>query len=155
MNLHSQAKLISFFLSPSIHFNNEFFVSCLCLDLEEENIVTDIKPEPSVWRSEEDIALDRTLVFHYDHDRHVVIKEEIPQLPGNQPLPSTAPRRKKPRYGYGAYEDPFPESEEEPEEPLARGSSRKRKNPPPQHELPFNHPAIRKEKGRSINTHDN
>ena len=139
-------------------------VSCLCLELEEEIIVA-IKPEPSVWRSEQDIALDRTLVFHYDHDRHVVIKEEIPQLPGNQPLPSTAPRRKKPRYGYGAYEDPFPESEEEEEEeeqeheqeqeePLAR-SSRKRKNPPPQHELPFNHPAIRKEKGRSINPHDN
>ena len=55
---------------------NYLLIPCLCLEVEEE-IIAAIKPEPSVWRSEEDIALDRTLVFHYDHYRHVVIKEEI------------------------------------------------------------------------------
>jgi len=35
---------------------------------------------PSGMRNEEDIALDRTLVFHYDPVHNIVIKEEMPPL---------------------------------------------------------------------------
>jgi len=94
-------------------------------------------------------------MFHYDPVHRVVIKEDIPQLSveeeeemRRQQLAARESRRKRPRYGYGTYEDPFPESDEEQEEVLQASSTRK--NPAPTPELPFNHPAIQKEKNRVL-----
>ena len=65
-------------------------------------------------RSEEDIALDRTLVFHYDPVHRVVIKQEMPPLTAEeeeemvqQQLAASESRRKRPQNGN--YELPFPE----------------------------------------------
>ena len=106
-------------------------------------------------RSEEDIALDRTLVFHYDPVHNVVIKQEMPPLTAEEEgvLRQRLLQPKRKRARYGNYELPFPESEEqEQEQELAEASNsnRARKSPAPEEQLPFNHPAIQKEKGRAL-----
>ena len=139
-------------------------------------------PSTSRGRSEADIALDRAMVFRYDAALDLVFKEEFTEQAdqegeenAQQPRQQqeavvNEPRRKRPRYGN--YELPFPESEEErereqeqeqerePEEPedeeLQTSRRRRRPSPPAAPEqLPFNHPAIKREKGRSINPNDN
>ena len=69
-------------------------------------------------RSEEDIALDRTLVFHYDPVHNVVIKQEMPPLTAEEEgvLRQRLLQPKRKRARYGNYELPFPESEEEQEQ---------------------------------------
>ena len=111
------------------------------------------------------------MVFRYDAALDLVFKEEFSdqegeenaQQPPRQQQPQAEvnePRRKRPRYGN--YELPFPESEEEreqeqerePEEPeeVELQTSRRRRRPSPPaaapEQLPFNHPAIKKEKER-------
>ena len=118
------------------------------------------------------------MVFRYDAALDLVFKEEFTEQPADQegeenalqqPQPQqeavvNEPRRKRPRYGN--YELLFPESEEgeeqerEPEEPeeVELQTSRRRRRPSPPaapEQLPFNHPAIKKEKGRSTNHGDN
>ena len=114
------------------------------------------------------------MVFRYDAALDLVFKEEFTEQPADQegeentqqPQQQGAvvnePRRKRPRYGN--YELLFPESEEqerEPEEPedeeLQTSRRRRRPSTPAAvpEQLPFNHSAIKKEKGRSTNQGDN
>ena len=116
------------------------------------------------------------MVFRYDAALDLVFKEfteqpedqegeENAQQPQQQQeAVVNEPRRKRPRYGN--YELPFPESEEqeeaeeeepeEEEEELQTSRRRRRPSPPAAPEqLPFNHPAIMKEKGRSTHQGDN
>ena len=151
------------------------------LELEEDvadETLDHYEPLPSTsrGRSEADIALDRAMVFRYDAALDLVFKEEFTEKPADQegeenvqpqpqqPAVVNEPRRKRPRYGN--YELLFPESEEqerepeEPEEPeeveLQTSCRRMRPSPAAAPErLPFNHPAIKKEKGRSTNQGDN
>ena len=115
------------------------------------------------------------MVFRYDAALDLVFKEEFTEQAdqegeenAQQPQPQqeavvNEPRRKRPRYGN--YELLFPESEEseeqeqereEPEVELQISRRRSRPSPPAASEqLPFNHPAIKKEKGRSTHQGDN
>ena len=65
-------------------------------------------------RSEEDIALDRTLVYHYDPVHNVGIKKEMPPLTAEEEealrLQQQQPKKKRARYGN--YELPFPAAAE-------------------------------------------
>jgi len=144
-------------------------------DVADDTLDHDDEPLPSTsrGRSEADIALDRFMVFRYDSALDLVFKEEFTEQPDDpegeeaaqqqqqQQAVVNEPRRKRPRYGN--YELPFPESEEqereEPEEEveLPINSRRRRPSPPTAapEQLPFNHPAIKKEKGRSTNHSDN
>ena len=122
-----------------------------------------------------DAALD--LVFKEEFTEQPADQEgeenaqQQPQPQPQQEAVMNEPRRKRPRYGN--YELLFPESEEqeqeqeqererEPEEPdeeeeelqtSCRGRKTSTLAAPEQ--LPFNHPAIKKEKGRSTNHGDN
>jgi len=124
------------------------------------------------------------MVFRYDAALDLVFKEEfteqtedqegeenVQQPQQQQEAVVNESRRKRPRYGN--YELPFPESEEErereqeqeqerePEEPedeeLQTSRRRRRPSTPAAvpEQLPFNHSAIKKEKGRSTNQSDN
>ena len=112
------------------------------------------------------------MVFRYDAALDLVFKEEFTEKPADQEGEENAqqpqqqqeavvnePRRKRPRYGN--YELPFPESEEheqEGDEEAELQISRRRSRPSPpaaSEQLPFNHPAIKKEKGRSTHQGDN
>jgi len=138
------------------------------LELEEDvadETLDHYEPLPSTsrGRSEADIALDRAMVFRYDAALDLVFKEEFTNQVGEENVQRQTvvnePRRKQPRYGN--YELLFPESEEqerepeEPEEPEEEElqSSRRRRRPSPPaaapEQLPFNHPAIKKQKGRA------
>jgi len=136
-------------------------------------------PSTSRGRSDADIALDRAMVFRYDAALDLVFKEEFTEQPEDQAGEENAqqqqqqqqqqkqqgvanePRRKRPRYGN--YELLFPESEEQEQEEeeeaeaeLQTSRRRTRTSPPAASEqLPFNHPAIKKEKGRSTHQGDN
>ena len=149
------------------------------LELEEDvadETLDHYEPLPSTsrGRSEADIALDRAMVFRYDAALDLVFKEEFTEQPADQEgeentqQPQQQPqavvneqRRKRPRYGN--YELLFPESEgqeqeqEEPEEELQTSRRRRRPSTPAaaSEQLPFNHPAIKKEKGRSTYLGDN
>ena len=155
-----------------------YLIIIFILELEEDvadETLDHYEPLPSTsrGRSEADIALDRAMVFRYDAALDLVFKEEFTEQPADQEGEENAqqpprqqqeavmnePRRKRPRYGN--YELLFPESEEqereqerEPEEPeeVELQTSRRRRRPSPPaapEQLPFNHPAIKKEKGRA------
>ena len=153
-----------------------YLIIIFILELEEDvadETLDHYEPLPSTsrGRSEADIALDRAMVFRYDAALDLVFKEEFTEQAdqegeenAQQPQPQqevvvNEPRRKQPRYGN--YELLFPESEEqerepeEPEEPEEEElqSSRRRRRPSPPaaapEQLPFNHPAIKKQKGRA------
>ena len=103
------------------------------------------------------------MVFRYDAALDLVFKEEFTNQVGEENVQRQTvvnePRRKRPRYGN--YELLFPESEEqereleeleEPEEVELQTSRRRRRPSTPAaapEQLPFNHPAIKKEKGRA------
>ena len=117
------------------------------------------------------------MVFRYDAALDLVFKEEFTEQPEDQAGEENAQQqqqqqqkqqqgvanepRKRPRYGN--YELLFPESEEQEQEEeeeaeaeLQTSRRRTRTSPPAASEqLPFNHPAIKKEKGRSTHQGDN
>jgi len=155
-----------------------FAIIIFILELEEDvadETLDHDEPLPSTsrGRSEADMALDRAMVFRYDAALDLVFKEEFTEPADHegeenaqQPQPQqeavvNEPRRKRPRYGN--YELLFPESEEsdeqerEPEEVELQTSCRRMRPSPAAapERLPFNHPAIKKEKGRSTNQGDN
>jgi len=147
------------------------------LELEEDvadETLDHYEPLPSTsrGRSEADIALDRAMVFRYDAALDLVFKEEFTEQPADQEGEENVqqpqqhqtgvdePRRKRPRYGN--YELLFPESEEsdeqerEQEEAELQTNRRRRRPSTPAaapEQLPFNHPAIKKDKGRSSTNH--
>ena len=163
------------------HKNDSFCFIIIIFILELEEDVADdtldhYEPLPSTsrGRSEADIALDRAMVFRYDAALDLVFKEEFTEQPADQEGEENVqqpqqhqtgvdePRRKRPRYGN--YELLFPESEEsdeqerEQEEAELQTSHRRRRPSTPAaapEQLPFNHSAIKKEKGRSTNQNDN
>jgi len=130
-------------------------------------ITTNPLPSTSRGRSDADIALDRAMVFRYDAALDLVFKEEFTEQTDQegeeaaqqrQQAVANEPKRKRPRYGN--YELLFPESEEGEEQEREREEEEEEllTRPIPAaapEQFPFNHPAIKKEKGRSINQGDN
>ena len=150
-----------------------YLIIIFILELEEDvadETLDHYEPLPSTsrGRSEADIALDRAMVFRYDAALDLVFKEEFTEQPADQegegnaqqqPQPQleavmNEPRRKRPRYGN--YELLFPEGEEEQEREPEEEELLTRPIPAAAPEqFPFNHPAIKKGKGRSTNQGDN
>ena len=101
------------------------------------------------------------MVFRYDAALDLVFKEEFTEQTdqegeeaARQQTVVNESRRKRPRYGN--YELLFPEGEEEQEREPEEEELLTRPIPAAAPEqFPFNHPAIKKGKGRSTNQGDN